>query len=151
MIWSRISYDGVGPLVFVEGSIDGAAYIEILKDHVYDHCLDHMGADGSLHTFMDDGASCHNSNAVIDFCASKGIQRINWPPNSPDLNPIEHVLGWMKMNLTRLKVKPRNITELKAILLDIWAGINEEYCQELIGSMPKRLVELGQANGHYVK
>ncbi len=57
MIWSRVSWDGPGPLVFVDGTMDGPKYLRLLHRHVLDHCIEKMGENGEPHVFMDDGAT----------------------------------------------------------------------------------------------
>jgi transposase len=46
---------------------------------------------------------------------------VDWPPNSPDLSPIELSCAILK-KLVR-KVKPQTIEELKSSLLAAWAMI----------------------------
>ncbi|GFW28656.1 transposable element Tcb2 transposase [Trichonephila clavipes] len=40
---------------------------------------------------MDDNCRPHCANLVEDFLFEEGIVRMEWPANSPDMNPIEHV------------------------------------------------------------
>ena len=68
MIWSRISYDGVGPLIFLLGTLNDQGYKDILKNHVLDHCLAKMDENLGVHLFMDDGAAPHTCRLVEDYC-----------------------------------------------------------------------------------
>lgn len=147
MIWSYISWNGVGPLEFIEGGMDGPKYKRLLHRHVLPHCLTQMGPNGEVHTYMDDGASCHNCDLVIDYCAEKGIKRPDWPANSPDMNPIEWVWGDMKLKLSALPQKPASIAELKLILTRIWGEYTVEYIQKLYGTMENRIQTLIAKNG----
>ena len=147
MIWSHISWDGIGPLIFIEGGIDSNLYMEILNLTVLPHLLDRLDQTGVPQSFQDDGASCHDANDVIDFCAEKGINRPCWPPCSPDMNPIEYLWGWVNDKLTRLPHKPQNIEELKEKLIELWGEITVDQVRNLYRGMPGRLESLRRARG----
>ena len=147
MIWSHISWDGLGPLLFIEGGIDANLYMQILNQTVLPHLLERFDETGVQQRFQDDGASCHEAIDVIDFCAQKGIHRPFWPPCSPDMNPIEYVWGWVNAKLTRLPHKPQTIEELKAKLIDLWAEITIDQVRTLYRGMPGRLESLRKARG----
>ena len=58
-----------------------------------------MRLHGTTH-FLQDGAPCHRSKIVKSWFAERPeIKLIDWPGNSPDLNPIENVWSWMKNKL----------------------------------------------------
>jgi len=46
--------------------------------------------------FMQDNAPSYSYKSTVQDLIERGIQCINWPPFSPDLNPIENVWNWMK-------------------------------------------------------
>jgi transposase len=48
------------------------------------------------HIFMQDGAPGHAAKETLQDLLERGIRKMNWPPFSPDLNPIETVWDWMK-------------------------------------------------------
>lgn len=147
MIWSYIDYDGVGQLLFIEGGLDAQLYIEILKKTVYPYLIERLDQNGLPTTWMDDGATCHDADVVIQFCAEKGIQRPKWPSCSPDLNPIEWVWGWIKHKLSQLKQYPRNIAQLKLEITKIWNEIDPESIKKLYKGMNKRIQAVIAANG----
>ena len=46
--------------------------------------------------FQQDGTTCHTSQQTIQCLNEMGIEFIrpeNWPPNSPDLNPLDFFFG----------------------------------------------------------
>ncbi|GFW10425.1 transposable element Tcb2 transposase [Trichonephila clavipes] len=66
---------------------------EVLEPYV---CL-FRGAVGPDFIFLDDNAPYHRAVRIDDFFETENIQRISWPANSPDLNPIE----WIYMGYAR--------------------------------------------------
>ena len=44
---------------------------------------------------MDDHARPHRARVVTEFLEGHGIERMEWPARSPDLNQIEHVCDMM--------------------------------------------------------
>ena len=84
---------------------------------------------------------------------------IEWPPNSPDMNPIEHLWEHIKTELHRrypdtkdLQGSPNMIREtLRARLAEIWWDIGEEILDRLIKSMPNRVKALIDADGWYTE
>ncbi|GFV62491.1 uncharacterized protein TNCV_630701 [Trichonephila clavipes] len=57
------------------------------------------GAMGLQLLFMDDNAPCHRTVAAKQLLESEDIERMDWLARSPDLNPIEHVWGFLGRRL----------------------------------------------------
>jgi len=47
---------------------------------------------------------------------------LKWPPQSPDLNPIEHLWDVVEWELRALDVHPTNLHQLQDAILSIWAN-----------------------------
>jgi len=60
-------------------------------------------------------------------------------PQSPDLNPIEHLWDVVEWELRALDVHPTNLHQLQDAILSIWANIPEECFQHHVESMPSRI------------
>jgi len=75
-----------------------------------------------------------------------GIQQIDFPPYSPDLNPIENLWNDLKRRVERRNA--RNVEELKQHVQEEWVATNQEFIKKLVYSMPKRCKAVVKADGH---
>ncbi len=64
---------------------------------------------------------------------------LKWPPQSPDLNPIEHLWDVVEREIRILDVQPTNLQQLRDAIISIWTKIFEECFQHLVESMPQRI------------
>ena len=88
-------------LKIVFGSISKESYVEILIECMVKNML-LLYPDGFI--FQQDNAPLHKARYTDKWFKQKCIEVIEWPPLSPDLNPIENIWGLMKMRLSRLTV-----------------------------------------------
>jgi len=58
---------------------------------------------------------------------------MDWPSNSPDLNPIENLWAIVKGRVERRQ--PKNITELERFMIEEWDNIPQNIIINLIRSM----------------
>lgn len=89
--WGAISVHGVSDLVFIEGRMDSEGYIEVLKEGLLPLYRRHSLQKKDM-TFQEDGDPKHQSVKTKNWKEKTGIKFLkDWPPNSPDLNPIENL------------------------------------------------------------
>ena len=86
--------------------------------------------------FQQENASCHTSKLSKQFFAEQNVQILDWPANSPDLNPIENIWGILKERVR--KRTPKTKEELQRIALEEWAAIPQNVIRKTIKSFPKR-------------
>uniref|UniRef100_A0A8C5MW04 Transposase n=1 Tax=Leptobrachium leishanense TaxID=445787 RepID=A0A8C5MW04_9ANUR len=67
----------------------------------------------------------------------KGWNILEWPSQSPDLNPIENL--WWDLKKAVAVHKPKNVTELEAFAHDEWVKIPVDGCKTLVSSYASRL------------
>ncbi|GFX83328.1 transposable element Tcb2 transposase [Trichonephila clavipes] len=114
MVWAGIMIDGCTDLhSFDTGSVNAQRYRdEVLEP--YDRLF--RCAVGPDFIFMDDNAPCHRAVLIDDFLETENIQRMSWPANSSDLNPIEHVWYMLGRQIAALSHPPSSVTERKRAL-----------------------------------
>ena len=101
--------------------------------------------------FMQDGAPCHKAKAVTKYLRDEGIVVLDWPGNSPDINPIEKMWAIMKKEMRKNVIS--NKTKLIEELIRVWFRSPEiqENCKKLIHSMPERVQAVIKAKGGFTK
>jgi DDE superfamily endonuclease len=130
-------------LVVLEGTLDSVGYVRLLSENLFDSVdLMHLGLD---FIFQQDNAPCHVSRHTMQFFTTNEIKLLEWPSQSPDLNPIEHVWAFMKKKLGKMIIK--NKTELIQQVRAVWSSIPREFIRNLIDSMPRRIEEVVRARG----
>ncbi|OSC99967.1 hypothetical protein PYCCODRAFT_1339247, partial [Trametes coccinea BRFM310] len=72
---------------------------------------------------------------------------LEWPANSPDLNPIENLWGYIKEKLDTYPDYPAGMLELWERVEKEWEVIGVEYCRALVEGMPKRMAQVIRKKG----
>ena len=86
MVWGMISHKGAGRLHVVEGMMNGAQYHHVLQTRMIPQLHQWFDSIDDC-IFMHDSAPCHKARINTEFLQSKNVTVLDWPGNSPDLNP----------------------------------------------------------------
>ncbi len=143
MIWAAMSSAGVGPLCFLKSTVNAAIYQEILE-HFMLPSADKLYWDADF-IFQQDLAPAHTAKGTKSWFNDHGVTVLDWPANSPDLNPIENLWGIVKRKMR--DTRPNNADDLKATVKETWASIPPQQCHKLITSMPRRIEAVIKAKG----
>ena len=144
MIWGCISAKGRGGLWFLpkNATINSSVYLGIVEEKVPDWM-----AMRNCELFQHDGAPAHSSKVVRNWLHQNGIEVLEkWPGSSPDLNPIENC--WAVLKKKVVIRQPTSHADLVEVIKDVWCvEITDDYCRNLIDSMPRRLAAVLKAKG----
>ena len=99
--------------------------------------------------FQSDNDPKHTSKVAQKYIEESHINVLPWPPQSPDLNPIENLWAFLKKNVGQIKNK--KMSNLTSIVREEWEklGENKELLRNLVGSMPSRINEVIKAKGYH--
>ena len=102
-----------------------------------------------------DNTSCQNGLENKELQKDCGYQRLSWPPNSSDLNPIENAQSLhkkaLKKRFPRLERRPHSAAELFHAAKEEWKLIPQETIDGWIKWMPERLLAVLDADGSHTK
>lgn len=153
MVSAGVSYEGKGRLHFVQekAKINAAYYVDNLLPLLVEDC-------NSIHqghfVFQQDGAPAHSSHQaqawLTEHCP-EFIHKDEWPPNSPDLNPLDYsVWGLMLAEYEKYQPRATSIAELKCVLQIIWAGLSQQVIKKAILAFRRRLQAcIRVSGGHF--
>ncbi|KAI4871408.1 hypothetical protein NFI96_000872 [Prochilodus magdalenae] len=129
MLWGCFASNGTGKLQRVQGTMNSLQYQEILEENVMSHVSESVTnlRLGRRWTFQQDNDPKHTSKSTRAWLNMKGWNILEWPSQSPDLNPIENL--WWDLKKAVAVRKPKNVTELEAFAHEEWAKIPiDAYC-----------------------
>ena len=150
MVWGCMSAKGVGYMARIDGGLDAQLYVSILQGEFL-QTLEYYGYKTTDVVFQQDNDPKHTSNLVKNWLRESGIEVLDWPAQSPDLNPIEHLWWEVKRKLNSCETQPASIHELWERIQEVWEGIPAEKCLDLITSMPRRVAAVLKAKGGHTK
>ena len=138
MVWECMGWNGVGMLAEVEGRMDTSQYVNILKENLA-KSIRILKLQKRNTLFQQDNDPKHTSNLAQKWFKDNKIDLMEWPAQSPDINPIEHLWELLKRRLNKYEEPPKGVYELWDRVAEEWNKITPEDCQNLIESLPRRL------------
>ena len=150
MLWGCMLWEGPGFATKIDGRMDADLYVSILDDELQ-ATLEYYGKDIEDVVFQQDNDPKHKSKKTTNWFKDNGFVVMVWPPQSADLNPIEHLWHYLKRKLGEYEMAPKSIHELWERVQTEWEKIPAATCQNLIESMPRRVEAVLRAKGGYTK
>lgn len=155
MVWAAIGVDYFHYKILIPAGLTAnTRQIRIVTSSYYrsqllSKIVPYLQASGK--TFMQDGAKPHTCNATMQYLARKNVPVMaNWPPRSPDLNPIETL--WAMLQKEVAKDFPVDTVELIATCRKVFARFESEMMptiNRLVRSFPDRCRKVVANNGRF--
>lgn len=148
MCWAAFNSFGKSNLYFVEGNLNHEQYIHILETTLLPFkskfCKNNW-------IFQHDNATPHKHSKTKEWFLRKNIEVLDWPPYSPDLNPIENLWGILARKVYANGRQFSNQKELVKAIQDCWNEISLNELKSLTENMSDRIFDLINCNGSYTK
>ena len=151
MFWGCMTWKGLGyGCQIYEGTMKKEDYINIL-DTTLKQSLEHYNYQEGQYIFQHDNDPKHTAKATKQYLDDQQMEVLPWPAQSADLNPIEQVWHYLKVQIGRQDTRPTSIHQLWEFVLEEWELIPLEYIQRLYESMPRRVEKVLKARGGHTK
>ena len=150
MVWACITAQGPGYLCRIDGKMAADGYKSILRERFLD-TLAYYGLKRSDVVLQQDNDPKHVSKIVREWLHDSGIRTLDWPSQSPDLNPIENIWSIFKNRVAKLTSPESTLDDLWDKIQDAWNEITQEQCRKAIDSMPRRIQAVLDAAGGHTK
>jgi transposase len=99
---------------------------------------------------VQDGASIHNCQHTKKRFQEEKVNFLpDWPPNSPDLNPIENIWGIMKTQIAKLG--PTTLHALKIAIRKVWRNLDITTIRRILETWVDRLKEVIRVKGEALR
>ena len=132
-----------------EGTVNLEVYAEILESSLQD-TMAYYGFDKKTFRFQQDNARPHTSGATKRWFRRHGYSLdtvLDWPAQSPNLNPIEHVWHQLILRLNKYPTRATTISELEERIERGWYKFTKEGCLKYIDSLPRRINAVIRSRG----
>jgi hypothetical protein len=133
------------------GGYSVVSYLELIEDQI-----PRIWQPGR--TFMQDNASIYTARVIKRWLQDNGITTTDWPPYSPDLNPIETLWAILKERLNKdyahllgMGADQGSIDAFARAINDVWHAIPQATIDALIKGMDNRVNEVLHAKGWYTR
>lgn len=149
-VWGCFTAHGVGNLHRIHGNMNRHMYKDILQTQLVPSV--NKLFPGNLKNkfiFQQDNDPKHTARIVKTWLKKNMSNVMDWPAQSPDLNPIENL--WAILDKRLASRKPKNEEELFETLQEGWNNLDKALLTKLADSMPRRCEAVIKNKGYPTK
>ena len=133
-VWACFGAGGVGGIHVFTENLEKTLMVKILKAHLIKSA--HKFWPSGQWWFQQDNDPKHSSRLVQGWLDTAGVDRIDWPHYSPDLNPIENLWADLKKRVEKHNAVKED--DLAVAVKTEWKATSQELCVKLVRSMTDR-------------
>ena len=97
--------------------------------------------------FQHECAPEHKARPIKTWMSKFGLEKLDWPAQSPDLNPIEHLWDELEQRLRARTSRPTSVSDLTNVLLEEWSKNPINTLVNLVESLPRKVEAVLAAKG----
>ena len=152
MVSVGVSKMGCTELIFIEPGvkINGAYYRDVLLNQNLLPAIREIS--GEHFTFQQDSAPAHRARETVELLRQETPDFISpflWPPNSPDLNPVDYSI-WSVLQERVYRTQINNVTQLKERLIKEWRSFDQRIVDRAVKQWRIRLRAcIREKGGHF--
>jgi len=146
-IWACFSWYGLGDIEIFNDNMNGKGMKALLMRRLLPSAERLFKKEHWW--LLQDNAPSHKASLVTNWLFKKGVRLLDFPPYSPDLNPIENLWSDLKRRVEQRN--PRNVEELEKYLREEWKNTSSQTLQNLSSSMVNRCKAVVALKGYMSK
>lgn len=145
-LWGCICAGGLGHAELYVDTLDARHYQTILGLNLVSSA--HPFWPTGHWWFQQDNWTVHTAGTSRDWLHNHGIDLIDWPAWSPDLNPIEEL--WNDLKRRVYGRQPNSMEQLERYITEEWAATDLSFIAHICRNMPRRLQLVIDNDGHKI-
>ena len=154
MVWAAFCSVGKLELRFTSTKMDGREYQDVLSHSLLPFLrrfrrlqLRYQQDNAGVHTSKNRRRNDPGFVPMMEWFQDQGINLLDWPSCSPDLNPVEYLWGILVRRIYANNRQYQTVQELKNALQQAWNNIDNQTIQNLVQSMPNRIFQVIERRG----
>lgn len=151
MVSLGVSKSGKTSVIFIDKNVKINS--EVYQQHVLANLLYEIENIDDTYCFQQDGAPSHTSRSTIRYLQENCPEFIEpelWPPNSPDLNPVDYSIWGILESMVYTNYNITTIDELKRRIVYCWDMFSQHIINNCIDQWRRRLQAVVDNEGNFI-